>query len=119
MSDTDPETPKDKEALQSIQEVSRLMATNLDTAVLDIMTTSPPPLAGITMPDPASVASATTRTYKSSGRVLELKVDDENPIENPTQAGSLFKNEHRPLVGSKDMLKFIKSITMKQVMNLR
>ena len=99
-----------------LQEAGRLLAANLDAAVLDIMTTSTPPVASITMPDPvtASVASTTARTYKSSGRVLEFEVDDENPIDKPTQAGSLFKKEHRPPVGSKDMLEFIKSITMKQ-----
>ena len=110
MSDTD-ETPKD-EALASLQEASRLVAANLDATVLDIMTTSP--VAGVTMPDPitASMASATSRTYKFSGGVLEFNVDDENPIDKPIQAGSLFKKEHRPPVGSKGILKFIKSITI-------
>ena len=114
MSDTD-STPKD-EALLSLQEAGRLAAANLDATVLDITTPSTPPVAGITMSDPAtaSVASATARTYKSSGRVLEFEVDDDNPIDKPTQAGSLFKKVHRPPVGSKDMLEFIKSITMKQ-----
>ena len=114
MSDTD-STPID-EALLSLQEAGRLVAANLDAAVLDIMTTSTPPVDGITMPDSvtASVASGTARTYKSNGRVLEFEVDDENPIDKPTQAGSLFKKEHRPPVGSNDMLEFIKSITTKQ-----
>ena len=94
--------------------LGRQVAANLDAAVLDIMTTSSPPVAGITMSDPAiaSVASATARTYKSSGHVLEFEVDDENPIDKPSQVGSLFKKEHRPPVGSKDMLEFIKSITI-------
>ena len=87
MSDTDSKTPKE-EALQSIQEAGRPMAANLDAAVLDIMATSTPPVAGITMSDPVSVASAAARTYKSSGRVLEFEVDDEKSIEKPTQAGS-------------------------------
>ena len=100
------------------------MTAKLDAAVLDIMTTPTPPVAGITMPDasvasvtmldPASMASATARTYKSSGCVLEFEVDDESPIDKPTQVGSLFKKEYRPPVGSKDMLEFIKSITTKQ-----
>ena len=114
------------EALQSIQEAGRLMTTKLNAAILDIMTTSTPHVAGITMPDasvasatvtmldPAYMASATARTYKSSCCVLGFEVDDENLIEKPTQAGSLFKKEHRPPVGSKDMLEFIKSFTMKQ-----
>ena len=115
MSDTD-ETPTD-EALVSLQKASRLMAANLDAAVLDIMIT--PPVAGITMSDPAtasvaSVTSVTARTYKSSGQVLEFEVDDENPIDKLTQAESLFKKEHRPPVGSQDMLEFIKSITVKE-----
>ena len=72
-------------ALTSLQEARRRVAANLDAAVLDIMTT--PPFTGITMPaDPAtaSVASATARTYKFSGRVLKFEVDNENPIDKPT-----------------------------------
>ena len=112
MSDTD-STPKE-EALLSLQEAGRLVAANLDATALDTMTTSTPPVADITIPDPdtASVTSATARTYKSSGHVLEFEVDDENPIDKPSQVGSLFKKEHRPPVGSKDMLEFIKSITI-------
>ena len=96
MSDTD-ETPKD-EALVSLQEAGRLVAANLGAAVLEIMTTSTPHVAGIIMPDPitASVVSATARTYKSIGCVLEFEVDDENPVYKPTQPGSLFKKKHRP-----------------------
>ena len=114
MSDTD-EIPKD-EALLPLQEAGRLVAANLNAAVLDIMATFTPSVADITMSDPAtvSVPSVTARTYKSSGRVLEFEVDDDNPIDKSTQAESLFKKKYRPTVGSKDVLEFIKSITMKQ-----
>ena len=107
MSDTD-STPIDK-ALLSLREAGRLVAANIDAAVLDIVTTSTPSVDDITMPDSTtpSVASATARIYKSSGHVLEFEIDDENTIDKPTQARSLFKKEHRPPVGSKDMLKFM------------
>ena len=64
----------------------------MDAAVLDIITTSTYPVDSITMSDSTtayvssattSVASATARTYKSSGRVLEFGVDDEKPMKNP------------------------------------
>ena len=71
--------------------LGRQVAANLDATVLDIMTTSSPPVAGITMSDPAiaSVASATARTYKSSGRVLEFEVDDETPLKTHSSRISL------------------------------
>ena len=83
MSDTD-STPKD-EALASLQEAGRLVAANLDAAVFDIMTTSTPPVAGITMLDPttASVASATAITYNSVVVFSSSKLMMKTPLTNP------------------------------------
>ena len=108
MSDSD----SNPDILASICEISRQVASNLDAAVVDTLstlTTTPP----FTVTMERLLTFTTAITYNRRG--LEFEVDDANPIINkPIKAKILYMKEHRLIVGSKDKADLIKAIISKQ-----
>ena len=104
------------DVLPSLCETSRQVASKLDAAVVDTLSTpTTTQWLTTTMTDLNTTSpspSTTAVTYNCHG--LEFEVDGTNPIINkPSKAVILYKKEHRPVVGSKDKADPIKLITSK------